>query len=98
MTVPSYEDLTAGIPDVVDSEQVDQLALFLRAAPLPSSTPQLPTPTARESTAGAGLERRGDRELEVGSLYACLRDLEKSPNQIPQFPNSAIPKSPDALL
>ncbi len=28
--IPSYDDLTPGIPDVLDSENVDQLALFLR--------------------------------------------------------------------
>ena len=28
--IPSYDDLTPGIPDVLDSDSVSQLALFLR--------------------------------------------------------------------
>lgn len=70
MTVPSYDDLMPGIPDVVDSESVSQLALFLGRASIPKSqrpTPnQLPTPNSQI----------GNWELGLGychPLYACLR-------------------------
>jgi len=56
--IPSYDDLTPGIPGVVDSKTVLQLALF----------------------------------LGVGSLYACLRSLDKFPNSpISKFPNPTDP-------
>jgi protein ImuB len=70
--VPSYEDLTPSIPDVVASEAVPQLALFLRgvtAAPLQ----RCPAP---ESEA-APLKRCPTRVAAAASrplpLYACVR-------------------------
>ncbi len=70
MTVPSYDDLTPGIPDEVDPKSVSQLTLFLGRVTTPNTqlpTPkQLPTPNSQI----------GNWELGVGNcypLYACLR-------------------------
>src|SRR3954468_7067270 len=74
MSVPSYDDLTPGIPDVIDSEHVDQLALFLDRCqadaqrPIPNS--QRPTPNAQFPTPNS---QAASSALGIGSLYACLR-------------------------
>jgi protein ImuB len=68
MTVPSYEDLTPGIPGVVDSEKVDQLAVFLETCPGSTSHSELPTPNVR----------LGSWERGIGNLYACLRRQDAS--------------------
>jgi protein ImuB len=57
--IPSYDDLTPGIPDVLDAETVSQLALFLRGdlkrnAPSTESSPP---------------------SSEGGTLFACLRTV-----------------------
>jgi nucleotidyltransferase/DNA polymerase involved in DNA repair len=58
MTIPSYDDLTPPIPDVVSSESVTQLALFLRdLQPLPRARR-----VAEPSVAPPAM------------LYACLSD------------------------
>lgn len=62
MSVPSYDDLPPGIPDVVDSEKVEQLTVFLNAC-------QRPTPNVQRPTWGS----LGRWELGIGNLYACLR-------------------------
>jgi protein ImuB len=62
MSVPSYDDLTPGIPNVIDSEKVDQLALFLDACQRPTPGSQCPSGTPL-----------GSWESGVGNLYACLR-------------------------
>ena len=58
--IPSYEDLTPGIPDVLDSATVSQLALFLRA--------DLPR---RSEDGDRGRPNIGRQPGEA--LYACLR-------------------------
>jgi len=63
MTIPSYDDLTPGIPDVLDSETVNQLALFLRDDLKPS------VEAVRERPAGTTWAAR-EPPLH---LYACLR-------------------------
>jgi len=55
--IPSYDDLTPGIPDVLDSESVDQLALFLHED------------LRRRNPPASGPQRSGT----PASLYACLR-------------------------
>jgi protein ImuB len=63
--IPSYDDLTPGIPDVVDSETVDQLALFLRED-------LHKTPRAKATAKPA--ERKVDQPASTNTaLFACLR-------------------------
>jgi len=59
MTVPSYDDLTPGIPGVIDAEAAGNLASILRA--LPAAGPQRPA---------SGAERPADGSQR---LYACVR-------------------------
>ena len=59
--IPSYDDLTPGIPDVLDSENVNQLALFLRKD------------LQREARAAAVREPSVPQRA-VTMWYACLRD------------------------
>src|SRR3954465_15535548 len=88
MSVPSYDDLTPGIPDVIDSEHVDQLALFLDRCPadaqlptpdaqLPTPNSQRPTPNSQRPTPNSQLptpnSQAASSALGIGSLYACLR-------------------------
>ena len=59
MTVPSYDDLTPGIPDVTDSDAAGNLASLLVVGPqLPASGSQLRAFSSRHPGSG---------------LYACLR-------------------------
>src|SRR6185312_16212281 len=87
--IPSYDDLTPGIPDVVDAEAVEQLTLFLAKTTAPAAK----APTRKPEVSPA----------VQGQLYACLRQspnhqIVQSPNhQIPQSPNHQIPQSPDPL-
>jgi protein ImuB len=84
--IPSYDDLAPGIPDVLDSESVDQLAFFLREDLRRRSGDQ---------------EKAGPKEKKIApdllsscspvALYACLRSRDQSPNH-------QIAKSPDPLL
>jgi protein ImuB len=69
--VPSYDDLTPGIPDVLDSENVDQLALFLRQdlnRIAPSTDPS--TKKRDPSTSSTPSHPSSERHA---ALYACLR-------------------------
>jgi protein ImuB len=61
--IPSYDDLTPGIPDVLDSESVNQLALFLRDD-LKRKVPAKDPSTAKKDPAS---------ERSAIALYACLR-------------------------
>ena len=62
--IPSYDDLTPGIADVLDSESVSQLALFLRDdLPRPDNT------SASSHDAAAAVVRCS----ATSALYACLR-------------------------
>jgi protein ImuB len=63
MKVPSYEDLTPGIPDVESSQLVPELALFL-------DNSQRPTPNSSRCSTSSSLSSWA---LGVGSLFACLR-------------------------
>ena len=67
MIVPSYDDLTPGIPDVLDSDSVAQLALFLR------------DDLKSQTSVGAVREPPVQQNTPL-VLYACLRHLEPSPN------------------
>jgi protein ImuB len=61
--IPSYDDLTPGIPDVIDSESVSQLALFLR------------DDLNRKSEEPAKSDERAKQippDLGTSCLYACL--------------------------
>ena len=65
MTIPSYDDLTPGIPDVIESESVSQLALFLRA-----------DLHRRSGSQGRSDTTEGPITSDPGrpqALYACLR-------------------------
>ena len=61
MTVPSYDDLTPGIPDVIDSDAAGNLASLLRERPVSSS--QLPAARFPLPASSALLS----------ALYACVR-------------------------
>jgi protein ImuB len=72
MSVPSYDDLTPGIPDEVDPKSVDQLTLFLNNSQIPTPNTQLPTPKQLPTPNS----QIGNWELGGGNfqpLYACLR-------------------------
>jgi protein ImuB len=59
MTIPSYDDLTPGIPDVLDSKSVSRLASFLR--------------DDLQQRSGDAAIGRTSRDLPSTCLYACLR-------------------------
>ena len=63
--IPSYDDLTPGIPDVIDSESVSQLALFLRK--------DLNQRSERQGSAGISEGRFPSGSGNAQALYACLR-------------------------
>jgi protein ImuB len=65
MTIPSYDDLTPGIPDVIESESVNQLALFLREDLHQRSGRQ-----GRSDTTEGPITSDPGRPR---ALYACLR-------------------------
>jgi protein ImuB len=79
MTIPSYDDLTPGIPDEVDAKSVDQLALFLRQDL--TGTARVGAvrepPTVREPSMEQGVCRRA--VLEPPLLFACLRTANHEP-------------------
>jgi protein ImuB len=83
MTVPSYDDLTPGIPDVVEAHREEQLALFLRVSTSNSATPNSATPNA--ATPNAATPNAATRT--VAGLFACLRS-----------PDRLITRSPDPML
>ena len=66
--IPSYDDLTPGIPDVVDSEAVDQLTLFLRNDLQKRSEVQEPRRHAQGTHAHASAPAAPHAQL-----FACLR-------------------------
>jgi protein ImuB len=85
--IPSYDDLTPGIPDVIDSETVDQLTLFLaKASTSNATTPNSTTPSAHSGTYAVTSTASG--------LYACLRLTAKGQPQTadraPQTANGAL--------
>jgi protein ImuB len=84
--IPSYDDLTPGIPDVLDSKSVDQLALFLRE--------DLKRRSEDQETAGQKQKKFAPDLLSSCrpvALYACLRSRDQSPNhQIPRSPNPLL--------
>ena len=61
--IPSYDDLTPGIPDVIDSESVSQLALFLRDDLNRKSGEQAKSDER---------EKQSPPDLGRSYLYACL--------------------------
>ena len=77
MTVPSYDDLTPGIPDEVDAKSVDQLALFLRTT----------------SAGAVHEPRRAVHEppLQQTGLFACLRTANSEPRTELQTANCELP-------
>ncbi len=62
--IPSYDDLTPGIPDVIDSEAVDQLALFLH---------QDLRKRSRDQETSGKKENKTTSDRVDARLYACLR-------------------------
>lgn len=88
MTVPSYDDLAPGIPDVIDSEAAGNLASLLReqlapsSSPRPASSSQLPGSdlfACVRLVAGGGKLEAASRELAAGgplqALLAVARDF-----------------------
>jgi protein ImuB len=83
VTTPSYDDLTPGIPGVVDAETAGNLASLLRDRPAsagmtagrPASGSQLPVLRYRLPASGFPLPASAEATAgEPGSgLYACLR-------------------------
>ena len=63
--IPSYDDLTPGIPDVVDSKTVDQLALFLRE--------DLRKSPAAQATRKPANRKPAHESHTNTALFACLR-------------------------
>ncbi|HTI38095.1 MAG TPA: hypothetical protein VL484_11070 [Vicinamibacterales bacterium] len=77
MSIPSYDDLTPPIPDVLASDTVPQLAQFL-GEPSPVSSFQLPRATGCVSSRSVAGNSPGDAQLEtanrpLANVYACLR-------------------------
>ncbi len=62
MSIPSYDDLTPPIPDVLASDTVPQLARFLRAEP-----------AAHASTAELSADTPSTAGQQPHHLFACLR-------------------------
>ena len=77
--IPSYDDLTPGIPDDVDAKSASQLALFLRADRQPSVGAVREPPTAHDTsssvatTTWAAAHRTWAAREPPLQLYACLR-------------------------
>ncbi|HET7694259.1 MAG TPA: hypothetical protein VFK57_01020 [Vicinamibacterales bacterium] len=63
MTVPSYDDLTPGIPDVLDADTAQRLTSVLR---------ELPAAGGRLPASGGRLPAAGGR-LPAAGFFACLR-------------------------
>ena len=80
MTVPSYDDLTPGIPDVSETHREDQLALFLARASTSKSTTSTAQPPANHpasTTAWFACLRSADRSIPIAAdpLLAIARDF-----------------------
>jgi len=84
--IPSYDDLTPGIPDVIDAESVNQLTLFLRED-LNKKSGDQETAEQQEKTIAPDLLN----SCSHAALYACLRSRDQSPTH-------HIDQSPDPLL
>jgi protein ImuB len=84
--IPSYDDLTPGIPDVLDSKSVDQLALFLREdLTRRSADPEAAGPKEKTFTPDLRISCR------PVALNACLRSRDQSPShQITRSPNPLL--------
>jgi protein ImuB len=69
MSVPSYDDLTPGIPDVIDAENVDQLVLFLK----PDLHRRSGDPEIRRHSQKDKNNLSCSLDLLNSCLFACLR-------------------------
>ena len=69
MTVPSYDDLTPGIPGITDAETAGNLASLLRE-PRPAAGSRLPAAGSRLPASGSRLSASGSR---LPAVYACVR-------------------------
>jgi protein ImuB len=82
MTVPSYDDLTPGIPDEVDAKNIDQLTLFLRNDVSTAN---------RRTRAQEELPKKNSPDLLLScskaSLFACLRTELQTTNDELQTTN-----------
>jgi protein ImuB len=72
MSVPSYDDLTPGIPDEVDAESVGSIVSLL-GPQLPASSSRLPASGSRPPASSSRLPASGSR-LPASGLFACLRE------------------------
>ena len=100
--IPSYDDLTPGIPDVPQAETVSQLALFLRddvkgvgAVREPSLDREVRRHDVNEMT---GAVHESSRPA-TATLYACLRHSEpRSPHERPTLLAVARDFSPRVMV
>jgi hypothetical protein len=84
--IPSYDDLTPGIPDVVDSETVAQLEVFLR-----SPGARREGPAQDEGRPRTEARAREPVALTPGApLYACLRCTPPTANREPPTANREL--------
>ena len=96
--IPSYDDLTPGIPDVVDAETVKRLEIFFYR--------QLPSPPRGliDPTAPAEPRQPPAPPLDLGSspqLYACLACHRATADRQPQTADREPPtvdRGPQTLL
>jgi hypothetical protein len=72
--VPSYDDLTPGIPDILDAETVSQLALFLRGD-LKRNAPSTDPSTMKRNSSTSSNPSHPSSERHA-TLYACLRTAD----------------------
>ena len=70
--IPSYDDLTPGIPDVVDSETAANLASLLRAPASADATAGKPAAGARLPASDLPRPASG-AQLPAPALFACVR-------------------------
>ena len=75
MSVPSYDDLTPGIPDEVDAESVGSL-LSLLGPQLPASSSRLPASSSRLPASGSGFQLPASSSLCRFRLQAESSDLQ----------------------
>jgi protein ImuB len=77
MTVPSYDDLTPGIPNVLDTETASNLASLLRE--LPAAGSRLSAAGSRLSAAGSRLSATGSQLSAAGSRLSAAGSQLSAP-------------------
>jgi len=98
MRIPSYDDLTPGIPDEIDAKSASQLALFLQTAsvgaahqPPADHTAGQPAVDDTASSVCATTWAAREPALQATPLYACLRTANCEPRTEPLTANCELP-------